>query len=126
MLGVIDPSDSGLITFDLDQGEPRMPSSISFQVLVTIHNLDIHQCIIDEGASTCVMPTFVWQKLRSPTLQPSTTTLHANDVFSAQPQGVLMNFPIELAKKTVLIDIVVVNSQLDYKLLLGCIYMYVM
>ena len=58
-LGVIDPSDSRLITFDLDQGEPRMPSFISFQVPFTIQNLVIHQCIIDEGASTYVMSTFV-------------------------------------------------------------------
>ena len=29
MLGVIDLYDSMLITFDLDQGEPKMPSSVS-------------------------------------------------------------------------------------------------
>ena len=55
MLGVIDPSDFRMITFDLDQGEPKMPSFISFQVPFTIQNLVIHQCIIDEGASTYVM-----------------------------------------------------------------------
>ena len=32
MLGFIDPYDSKLITFDLDQGEPRMSASIAFQV----------------------------------------------------------------------------------------------
>ena len=37
-----------------------------------------------------------------------------------------MNVPIELAIKTVLIDIDVVNSQLDYNLLLGRSYMYAM
>ena len=42
VLGVIDPFDSMLITFDLDQGEPQMPSSITFQDLVTIQNLVIH------------------------------------------------------------------------------------
>ena len=34
-LGVVDPSDSRLITFNLDQGEPRIPSSDAFQVPVT-------------------------------------------------------------------------------------------
>ena len=29
-LGVFDPYDSRLITFDLDQGEPQMPSSVAF------------------------------------------------------------------------------------------------
>ena len=54
-LGSVYPYDSRLITFDLDQGEPRMPSSVSFQVSVMIQNLVIHRCIIDEGESTCVM-----------------------------------------------------------------------
>ena len=37
-----------------------------------------------------------------------------------------MNFPVELAEKTVLIDIEFVNSQLDYNVLLGHSYMYAM
>ena len=85
MLGVVDPSDYRLITFDLDQGKFLMPSSIAFQVFVTIQNLVIHQCIIDEGESNYVMSTFVWQKLGSPTLQPSTTSLHTYDGRSAHP-----------------------------------------
>ena len=82
-----------------------MPSYVAFQVPVIVQNLVIHQCIINEGASTCVMSTFVWQKLGSPTLQPSTTSIHAYDGCAAQPQGVLMNVPIELEGKTVLINI---------------------
>ena len=35
-LGVIYPSGSRLITFDLDQGEPRMPSCVAFQFPITI------------------------------------------------------------------------------------------
>ena len=52
--------------------------------------------------------------------------LHAYDGHVAQPQGVLMNFCVELAEKTVLIDIEVINIQLDYNFLLGHSYMYVM
>ena len=59
-LGVVDPFDPRLITFERDQGEPRIPSSVAFQVSVTIQNLVIHHCIIDDGASACVMSTFVW------------------------------------------------------------------
>ena len=51
-LDAVDPSKSKLITFDLDQGEPRMPSTIAFQILVSIWNLVVHRCIIDEGEST--------------------------------------------------------------------------
>ena len=41
-------------------------------------------------------------------------------------QGILPHVPITLARKTVLIDIQVVNTQLDYNLLLERSYMYTM
>ena len=122
----MDPSDSRLITFNLDQGEPIMPSTITFQIQVSIQNLVVHRCIVDEGASTCVMSTSVWKKLGFPTLQPSTTTLRAYDGHPTRAQGILLHIPITLAGKTVLIDIEVVNAQLDYNLLLGRSYMYAM
>ena len=126
-LGVVDPSDSKLITFDLDKGEPRMPSTIAYQIQVLIQNLVVHRCIIDEGASTYVMSTSFWKKLGSPTLQPSTTTLRAYEVHLTRSQGILPHIPITLAGKMVLIDIEVVNAQLDYNLLLaGRSYMYAM
>ena len=43
-----------------------------------------------------------------------------------QPQGVLTNVTIDLAGKTMLIDMEVVNAQLDYNIRLGHSYMYVM
>ena len=48
-LRAIDPSDSKLIIFDIENGEPRMPSTIAFQILVSIQNLVVHRCIVDEG-----------------------------------------------------------------------------
>ena len=68
----------------------------------------------------------VWKKLRSPTLQPSTTTLHAYDGYPTKSQGILLHVPISLASNMVLIDIEVFNAQLDYNLLLGRSYMYSM
>ena len=59
-IGAVDPSDSKLITFDMENEEPRMPSTISFQILVSIQNLVVHWCIVDEGESTCVMSTLVY------------------------------------------------------------------
>ena len=41
-LGAVDPSDSKLIMFDTENGEPRMPSTITFQILVSIQNLVVH------------------------------------------------------------------------------------
>jgi hypothetical protein len=54
-LGAVDPADTRLITFDLDCGEPRLPTLVAFQIPVKIWNIMVHCCIIDEGASTCIM-----------------------------------------------------------------------
>ena len=59
-IGAIDPNDSSLMAFDLAQPEPHLPSTLAFQVSVSIRNFVVHRCIIDEGASTCVMPTSIW------------------------------------------------------------------
>jgi hypothetical protein len=73
----VDPADTQLITFDLDGGEPRLPSLISFQIPIKIQNIIVHRCIIDEGTSTCIMSKSVWQKLSSLELIPSAITLGA-------------------------------------------------
>jgi hypothetical protein len=78
-LGEVDPVDTQLITFDLDNREPRRSSLIVFQIPVKIWNITVHWCIIDEGASTCIMSKSIWQKLRSPKLIPSAITLRDYD-----------------------------------------------
>ena len=125
-LWAVYPSDSNLITFDTENGEPCMPSTIAFQILVSIQNLVVHRCIVDEGESTCVMSTLVWKKIGSPILQPSSTTLRDYDGHPTKSQGILPHVPITLAEKIVLIDIEAVNTQLDYNLLHGRSYMYAM
>ena len=81
---------------------------------------------MDEGASTCVMSTLVWQKLGSLILQPSSTNLWAYDGHPTKSQGILPHVPITLVEKIVLIDIEFINAQLDYNLLLERSYMYAM
>ena len=46
-------------------------------------------------------------------LQPSTTALRAYDGLSTKAHGILLNVPISLAGKMVLIEIKVINTQLD-------------
>ena len=43
-LGTVNPFESRLITLYLDKGDPLLPSSITFQVPVTIKNIMTHQC----------------------------------------------------------------------------------
>jgi hypothetical protein len=125
-MGAVDPADTRLITFDLDSCEPHLPDAVAIQIPVKIRNITIHRCIIDEGASTCIMSKNVWQKLDSPELLPSTITLRAYDGRPSSPEGLFQNVPVELGGKTILIDIEVIDAQLDYNILLGRTYMYAM
>jgi hypothetical protein len=85
-LGVVNPTDTRLITFDVDSGEPCLPTMVSFQIPVKIQNIIAHRCIIDEGASKCIMSKIVWKKLGSPDLVPSIITLRAYDGRSSSPK----------------------------------------
>jgi hypothetical protein len=125
-LGVVDPADTRLITFDLDSCEPRLPALVAIQIPVKIQNITVHRCIIDEGASTCIMSKTVWQKLGSLELIPSAITLQAYDGRPSSPEGIFQNVPVELGGKTILIDIEVIDAPLDYNILFGRSYMYAM
>jgi hypothetical protein len=125
-MGAVDPADTRLITFDLDNCEPRLPAAVAIQIPVKIRNITIHRCIINEGASTCIMSKTVWQKLGSPDLLPTAITLRAYDGRPSSPEGLFQNVPVELGGKTILIDIEVMDAQLDYNILLGRTYMYAM
>jgi hypothetical protein len=125
-MGAVDPADTRLITFDLDSCEPRLPAAVAIQIPIKIQNITVHRCIIDEGASTCIMSKTVWQKLGSPELLPSAITLRAYDGRPSSPEGLFQNVPVELGGKTILIDIEVIDAQLDCNILLGRTYMYTM
>jgi hypothetical protein len=125
-LGAVDPADTRLITFDLDSFKPHLPAAVAIQIPVKIWNITVHQCIIDEGASTCIMSRTVWKKLGSLELIPSAITLRAYDGRPSSPEGLFQNFPVELRGKTILIDIEVIDAQLNYNILLGRSYMYAM
>jgi hypothetical protein len=44
------------ITFDWDHiVQEQLPSSTLFQIRVTVNTFTIYQCIIDDGASSCIM-----------------------------------------------------------------------
>ena len=126
MLGAIDPADSRLIAFDLDKSTLRLPSMVAFQIPMSVQNITIHQCIIDEGASTCLMSNNVWQKLGTPELKPSDITLREYDGHPSSPVGLYQNVPVCLASKTILIEIEVLDAQLDYNIALWWSYMYAM
>jgi hypothetical protein len=65
------------------------------------------------------MSKSVWQQLGSPELIPSTITLRAYDGRPSQPKVSFQNIPVEKGGKTILIDIEVIDSQLDYNIFFG-------
>jgi len=66
----------------------------------------------------------VWKNLGSPELVPSIITICVYDDHPSQHEGLFQNIPIEIESKTIMIDVEFVYTQLDYIILLGCIYMY--
>jgi len=64
-LGAVHPYDDRLIFFLIDTSKhPPLLQSVAFQIPVTICNAIISRCIIDEGASTCVMSATIWKQLK--------------------------------------------------------------
>jgi len=113
-LEVFYPNDDHMIVFDVDKSEhPLLPSSVAFQIPISIRNTTIHWCNIDEGTSTYVMATSVWKQLGSPDLFPATITLCAWEGHASQPLGLYNKCPIIVVGKTISIDIKVFDSPLD-------------
>jgi len=79
----------------------------------------IHQTIIDEGASTCIMSTSCWKNLGSPPFSRSSMTLKEFDGQTYTPYGILSNLQVELGGKTIEIYIEVIDGNLEYNILLG-------
>lgn len=72
------------------------------------------------------MSKSVCKKLGSPKLTPSPITLRAYDGHPLAPIGLFQDVPVEIAIKTVPVDIEFLDAQLDYNILLGRSNMYYM
>ena len=68
----------------------------------------------------------MWQKLGSPELKPSIIMLKSYNGRPSTPVDLYQNVPVCLAGKTLHIDIKVLDTHLDYNILLGRSYMYAM
>jgi hypothetical protein len=123
---IVDLDSSNHIMFNLDNYVSLFSHQLAFQVDVVVHNQKIHRTILGEGASTCVMSLACWKGLKSPALNKSPTMLRAFDGQDFHPHGILQSLSIQLAGKTVTVDVEVVDSPLNYNLLLGRSWFYAM
>jgi hypothetical protein len=119
-IGGIDPTDTNLIIFDLEDHILRLPPQLALQIQVIVSDKKIFRTVIDEGASTCVMFVTCWKAIGSPSLTKSHNTLKAFNGSSFKPYDVLPLLPIMLEGKTVQVKVEVFDAPLDYNLLLGC------
>jgi hypothetical protein len=115
----IDPMDTNLIMFDLEDHIPRLPPQLAFQIQVVVFDKNICRTVIDEGASTCVMSLACWKAIGSPSLNESENTLKAFNGSGFKPYSVFLSLPITLEGKMVQVEVKVFDAPLDYNLLLG-------
>ena len=54
-IGAIDPKNSLLITFDMNNFNKRLPHHMAFHIKSSYQKCNIFRIVVDEGASTCVM-----------------------------------------------------------------------
>jgi hypothetical protein len=121
-IGGIEPTDTNLIIFDLEDHIPRLPPQLTFQIQVVVSDKNICRIVINEGDSTCVMSIACWKSIGSPPLTESLKMIKAFNGSGFKPYGVLPSFPITLEGKMVNIEFEVFDAPLDYNLLLGCRY----
>ena len=93
-IGGIDPTDSNLITFDLENHVHRFLHQLAFLIQVIIKGKTIHRTAIDEDASTCIMSLSCWKAIGSPPLNQSPNTLEAFDGRCSHPYGIFNDLPI--------------------------------
>ena len=114
----IDPYDSNLICFDLEDHVLHLPHQIVFLIQVIINEKTIHKTVVDEGASTCIMSVSRWKEIGSPTLNQSPKTLEAFSGHNSWPFSLLPNLAITLEGKAVNVQVEIVDANLICNLLL--------
>jgi hypothetical protein len=121
------PSSNHIISINWNHlTEPRLPSYIPFQITVQVCDRNIPNTIIDDGSSVSILFVNAWKSFGSSELAPMTQNLLTFDIRVSQPLGILPQFPITLGGKTVYVNVMVVHDPLDFNLLLGQDYVYIM
>ena len=123
-LGALDPDNTNLIHFNVDNYKSRLPHKLTFQIITKVVKKKVFRTVLDEGASTSILSLSCWKDIGSPELITSPTTLKAFDGQGLQPLGLISSLAVELGGKTVSIQVKVVDAPLDYNLLLGRNWFY--
>ena len=72
------PPSTEVFSFDWNRlTEPRLPSSIPFQIIVKACGKNVRRTHVDESAYVSILSSTAWQDLGSPQLMPVTQNLSA-------------------------------------------------
>lgn len=97
-----------------------------FQIIIQAYNVFVPSTIIDEVTYISILSSTTRQALGSLQLMPVTQNLLAFNKGTSQPLAIVPKLCITLGRKIVYIDVMVVQAHLNFSLLLGCDYVYVM
>ena len=78
-LGALDPDNTNLIHFNIENYKSRLPHKITFQIIAKVVGNKVFRTVLDEGASTSFLSLSYWKALGSPELVTSPTTMKAFD-----------------------------------------------
>ena len=125
-LGALDPDNSNLIHFNIENYKSRLPHKLDFQIITKLVGKKVFRTVLDEGSLTSFLSLSCWKALGSPKLVTSPMTLKAFDGRGFQPHSLISALTVELQGKTISIQVEVVDALLDYNLLLGRNWFYAM
>jgi hypothetical protein len=92
--GDIDYLSQLIIKFNAAEVKPHLPYHVYFQINVVYPKLIIGRTVIDEGASTCVMPFSCWKEIVSHELTPHPTLVTTFDGRLFRPNSFFSSFPV--------------------------------
>ena len=98
-LGAMDPENSNIIAFKLDDFKTRLSHQLDFKLSIRVTRNNIHHIVLDEAASTSVMSLSCWRVIGSPKINCSPTTLKTFDGHGFQPYGLLPSLQVEMGGK---------------------------
>ena len=78
-LGALDPDNTNLIYFNVENYKSRWPHQLAFQIMMKGVGKKVFRTILDEGASTSVSSLSYWKALDFRELMKSLTTLKSFD-----------------------------------------------
>ena len=78
-LGALDPDNTNLIHFNVENYKSRLPHKLAFQIIMKVVRNKVFRTVLDKGASTLVLSLSCWKSIDSPKFVTSPTTLKAFD-----------------------------------------------